>query len=296
MKTISQVARLTGISVRTLQYYDEIDLLKPSQVTSSGYRLYDDDALERLQQILFFKELDFKLKDIRKILETPDFDKTAAYQKQRKLLCLKRSRLDSLIALLEKLEKGEQCMSFKEFSLKEYLEALEEFKTNKSDEVIKHWGSMEKFNEFIQKIRDDESKLIPLAQKEFGSVEKFTAAMKHNLEHFSEIMEQIEEVKANGGIEKAQRETDALYLRLTADMSRDVSSEEVQSIVREMVESARESQRKFGMELPDGTWDFIIEGYTHDKVREFTDDKYGEGAARYIADALSCFFHKPTGE
>ena len=65
MRTISQVAKLTGISIRTLQYYDEIGLLKPSKLTQSGYRLYDDDALQLLQQILFFKELGFSLKDIK---------------------------------------------------------------------------------------------------------------------------------------------------------------------------------------------------------------------------------------
>ena len=114
MKTISQVAGLTGISTRTLQYYDEIGLLKPSETTAKGYRLYGDEALERLQQILFFKELDFKLNEIKEILRTPDFDKLSAYRNQKKLLTLKRDRLDKLIALLEKLERGEPCMSFEE--------------------------------------------------------------------------------------------------------------------------------------------------------------------------------------
>lgn len=82
MRTISQVAELTGISIRTLQYYDEIGLLKPSELTQSGYRLYNDDALQKLQQILFFKELGFQLKDIREILEKPDFDRIAAFRKQ----------------------------------------------------------------------------------------------------------------------------------------------------------------------------------------------------------------------
>lgn len=61
MMSVSQVAKLTGTSIRTLQYYDEIDLLKPSELTASGYRLYDDEAIQKLQQILFFKELGFKL-------------------------------------------------------------------------------------------------------------------------------------------------------------------------------------------------------------------------------------------
>lgn len=81
MKTISQVASLTGISTRTLQYYDEIDLLKPSELTPSGYRLYNDEALEKLQQILFYKELNFKLNEIKEILQKPEYDKIEAFKK-----------------------------------------------------------------------------------------------------------------------------------------------------------------------------------------------------------------------
>ena len=184
MKTISQVASITGISTRTLQYYDEIDLLKPSELTPSGYRLYDDEALQKLQQILFYKELNFKLNEIKEILQKPEYDKIEAFKKQKKLLSLKRNRIDKLIALLEKLEKGETCMSFKEFDLSEYIEALEQFKKDKSDEVIRHWGSLENFSQFIQKIRDDEPKLAQLAVKQFGSVEKYTEVMKYKLQNF----------------------------------------------------------------------------------------------------------------
>ena len=130
MKTISQVAKLTGVSIRTLQYYDEIGLLKPSELTPAGYRLYDKHALQNLQQILFFRELDFPLKDIIKIMQNPDFDRIAAFKKQKELLLLKRNRTDRLIQLLERLEKGEKCMSFKEFDLSEYIHALEDFKVN----------------------------------------------------------------------------------------------------------------------------------------------------------------------
>ena len=151
MKTISQVAELTGISIRALQYYDEIGLLKPSELTPSGYRLYDDDALQKLQQILFFKELGFRLKEIREILQKPDFDKIAAFKKQKELLLLKRNRTDRLIQLLSRLEKGEQCMSFKEFDLSDYISALEDFKTNQAEAVVKHWGSIENFDMFIQR-------------------------------------------------------------------------------------------------------------------------------------------------
>ncbi len=130
MKSISQVAQLTGVSIRTLQYYDEIGLLKPSALTESGYRLYDDDALRTLQQILFFKELGFQLKEIDEILKDPDFDRIAAFRKQKELFLLKRRRMDRLIQLLDRLEKGEQDMSFKEFDLTDYINALENFKTS----------------------------------------------------------------------------------------------------------------------------------------------------------------------
>lgn len=183
MRTISQVAELTGISTRTLQYYDEIGLLKPSELTESSYRLYDDEALQKLQQILFFKELGFKLKEIKEILQKPDFDKIKAFKRQKELLLLKRNRTDRLIQLLSRLEKGEQCMNFKEFDLSDYITVLEDFKNNSTDDVIKHWAS----------------------------IEKYTEAMKYNLEHFSELMETqlTEDVKEIG------KQSDVLYGRLT---------------------------------------------------------------------------------
>lgn len=94
MKTVSNVTALTGVSARTLQYYDKIGLFKPSELTPSGYRLYNDEALERLQQILFFKELGFHLKEIKDFISQPDFDKIAAFKKQKELLLLKRNRTD----------------------------------------------------------------------------------------------------------------------------------------------------------------------------------------------------------
>lgn len=170
MKTISQVTKLTGISTRTLQYYDEIGLLKPSELTSAGYRLYNEEALQRLQQILFFKELGFSLKEINEIISQPNFDKITAFKKQKELLLLKRNRINRLIQLLSRLEKGEYCMSFKEFDLSDYIEALENFKSNNTDDIIQHWGSIENFDLFIEKIKEDESKVAKLAIKEYGSV------------------------------------------------------------------------------------------------------------------------------
>jgi DNA-binding transcriptional MerR regulator len=99
MKTVNEVSKLTGVSIRTLQYYDKIGLLTPAMRTEAGYRLYDDTALERLQQILLFRELEFPLSDIRAVLEAPDFDRKKAITQQIELLTLKKQRLEAIIGL-----------------------------------------------------------------------------------------------------------------------------------------------------------------------------------------------------
>lgn len=283
MKTISQVAKLTGVSTRTLQYYDEIGLLKPSEITSVGYRLYDDDALQQLQQILFFKELGFKLKEIAEILQRPDFDRIAAYKKQKELLLLRRNRTDRLIQLLERLEKGEQCMSFKEFDLTDYIEALEKFKLSNTDDVVKHWGSVENFDLFIQKVKDDEPEIAKLAIKLYGSVENYTEAMKHNLDHFSEKMESLLSEDAD----KIGQQSDNLYARLTADLSKDCSSDEIQDIVGEIITLIQKHAGEAALEKR--FWDSITHTYSNEFVKNITDTKYGEGASDYIAKAFEYY-------
>ncbi len=283
MKTVSQVTKLTGVSARTLQYYDEIGLLKPSELTSAGYRLYDDNALQQLQQILFFKELGFKLAEISEFINQPDFDKITAYKKQKELLLLKRNRTDRLIQLLSRLEKGEKCMSFKEFDLSEYISALEDFKKDSTDAIIKYWGCVENFDLFIQKIRDDEANVAKLAIKEFGSVEKYTEAMKYNLEHFSEIMEKHQ----SEDTVKIIQESDALYSRLTADLSKDCSSDEIQQIIQEIMDFVQ--KHCLTVSLGEPYWNVIIQAYSSDYVQTITDSKYGDGAADYIVKAFQFY-------
>lgn len=101
MRTVKQVSDLTKISVRMLHHYDKIGLLKPTKLTQAGYRLYDDEALETLQQILFFKELDFQLNEIKDIITNPNFDKMKALENHKKLIILKRDRLNGLIELIK---------------------------------------------------------------------------------------------------------------------------------------------------------------------------------------------------
>lgn len=280
MQTISQIAKMTGVSIRTLQYYDEIGLLSPSRLTQSGYRLYNEEALQGLQQILFFKELGFQLKEIKAILEKPDFDKITAFKQQKELLLLKRNRIDRLIQLLGHLEKGEQCMSFKEFDMSDYIDALENFRNSSADEIIKHWGSIENFDMFIRKIQEDEAEVAQLAIKQFGSVEKYTEAMKYNLEHFSEIMEQ-----QLSQIPDEMKQSD-LFLQLASNREKEASSEEVQHIVKEIVAFAHENVPAELIGNQDTYCRTIIDTYSNNYLKTIFDTKHGAGASDYIVKAF----------
>ena len=116
MMTIHEVSKLAGVSIRTLQYYDKIGLLHPTGYTDAGYRLYDDADLERLQHILLFRELEFPLKDIKAIINSPDFDRSTALEQQIELLRLKKEHIENLMnfALGIKL-LGVKHMDFKAF-------------------------------------------------------------------------------------------------------------------------------------------------------------------------------------
>ena len=104
--SVSQAARLAGVSVRTLRWYDQIGLLKPTEVTPAGYRLYDGEAMAVLQQILFYRELDVPLEQIGRILSAPDHDRAEALRKHRTLLLMKRQRLDDMLRLVDETIGG----------------------------------------------------------------------------------------------------------------------------------------------------------------------------------------------
>ncbi len=157
MKTVKEISRLTGISVRTLHYYDEINLLKPTKTTDAGYRLYDDTALERLHSILLFRELQFPLKEIKAILDSSDFNTKTALEEQIKLLELQRNRLDEIIiSAREILTKGTENMNFSTFDkteIKKY-----------ADEAKQKWGCTDAYKEYIQKHYDSADKTDKLMQ------------------------------------------------------------------------------------------------------------------------------------
>lgn len=135
MYKVNEVAKMSGTSVRTLHYYDQINLLKPTTVTPAGYRLYSDDDLERLQQILFFKEIGFSLQDIKRILDSPGFDRKKALLAHKELLLQKKARLETVIQTVEKsiasMEGGthmEKKDMFEGFDMTEIERHMKEYK------------------------------------------------------------------------------------------------------------------------------------------------------------------------
>lgn len=146
MRTVKEISDLTGISVRTLHYYDEIGLLKPTDKSKVGYRLYDDKALETLQQILFFREFDIPLKEIKDVMENPILDRKQILQIQRKMLVVKKERLERIISNIDSILKGDNTMDFAIFSKTEIEEMfqtmLDHMPDNMKKLAVKEFGSV----------------------------------------------------------------------------------------------------------------------------------------------------------
>ena len=162
---IKEFAELTGVSVRTLHYYDEIGLLKPSEVDAqTGYRFYGENAFERMQEILFYRELDFSLKTIGQIISSPDYDKQQALSCQRKLLLAKKERREQMIATLDSVERGESFVKKKN----EY----ELLKSQYAEEVKQRWGNTAAYKEFERRHTDynQATALLDAVFKEFAEL------------------------------------------------------------------------------------------------------------------------------
>lgn len=142
---IQEFARLTGVSVRTLHYYDEIELLVPACVDKdTGYRYYDQASLLRMQEILFYRELDFSLKSIGQILSSPNYDAKQSLSEQRNLLILKKERLERLISAIDHAMKGENVMSAFDNS---------KFDAYKA-EARQRWGNTDAYREHAERTKN----------------------------------------------------------------------------------------------------------------------------------------------
>jgi DNA-binding transcriptional MerR regulator len=187
---VKEVADLVGISVRTLHYYDEIGLLTPEETTESGYRLYSDENLETLQQILFFKELGFPLKKIKEIINSPSFDRHEALVLQRKMLLEKRKRLDKMIATIEKTiqhMKGEIQMTNKE-----KFEGFDFSHNPYEQEARELWGdeAVDKANAKLGNMTKEEQEAMT---KEMNSIYQKLASLRNGSPESDEAQAAIKE-------------------------------------------------------------------------------------------------------
>ena len=146
MMNIGEVSALTHVSIRTLRHYDRIGLLRPTRVTEAGYRQYDEAALQRLHTILLFRELEFSLADIQRIIDAPDFDPTDALEQQITLLTMRREHIDNLILLARGLKaKGMKHMDFSAFDTRKIDDYAAQAKAA--------WGKTEAWQEYESRSR-----------------------------------------------------------------------------------------------------------------------------------------------
>lgn len=185
---IHEVAQLTGVTVRTLQYYDKIGLLQPEKRLDSGYRIYKEEDILKLQQIMFFKELDFPLEEIKLIMENPNYNRAEAIKKQHEMLRLKRDRLNQLLCVLEKEMGGNHNMSFKEFNEDEILKQREQYK----EEVQQRYGKTKAYQEFSEK-KYDNDQWKKMSEESDEIMRQFAVSKNMNLSASDESVQNLVE-------------------------------------------------------------------------------------------------------
>lgn len=180
---IKEFSEFIGVSVRTLHYYDEIGLLRPAEVDRvTGYRFYDEESILRMQEILFYRELDFSLKSIGEILSSSDYNKIEVLQEQKRMLIVKKERLERLISAIDDAEKGEIVM--KAFDNSEF----ERYKA----EAQERWGNTDAYKEHAQKTKGyGKDKWSNLAADMDIIFDEFAICMKNNDTHDSEKTQKL---------------------------------------------------------------------------------------------------------
>lgn len=282
MKTVKEVSQITGISVRTLHYYDEIGLLKPTETSTAGYRLYDDKALETLQQILFFREFDMPLKEIKAIIQNSDLDKRQLLNDQKDILTLKKERLERIIASIVEILKGENKMDFEVFSKKDIEEMYSTMIDNMSDEqkdiLINQYGSLRKFQEHFM-----ESASSGQAQRNYAKVvewygDKGSALAASGNPENSKI------------IQAYSNRYETIIKKLAGKIGTDVNSFEVKEIVGELDFVSKQLYQMKDMSI------FMLEMaeryQTDEDIKNRLDKIYGQGTTVYIGQALEAFYQR----
>lgn len=204
--TVQKLGKLAGISTRTLRYYDEIGILKPARINSSGYRIYGNREVDLLQQILFYRELGFNLEDIKEIILSSDFEPTKALREHHERLLARRRQLDMLIANVEKTlasAEGSMFMSDKE--------KFEGFK----DKLIKE--NEEKYGSEIRKKYGDEK--VDNSNQKYKNMtnEQYEAFKKLENEVLETLQAAIKEGRPEGQLAQRAAELHKEWLCYTWD-------------------------------------------------------------------------------
>lgn len=264
----------------------EIGLLKPTDKSEAGYRLYDDKALETLQEILFFREFDISLKEIKAIMDNPLLDRNRILQMQRKMLVSKKERMERLIANIDKLLKGEKQMDFTVFGREEiedmYTSMTEHMSDEQKDIFIRHYGSLEAFREHFIESASSEA-----AQKNFQKV----------VEWYGDKESALKASKNPGTPEllpACQRRMETVLQKLAGKKGCDVHSFEVKEIVGEYDFVSRQLYQ-----MKDVTrlmLDLAKLYKTNRQIQEVQDSIYGEGTTEFFGEAIEAFYQPDASE
>ena len=279
MRTVKEISDLTGISVRTLHYYDEIGLLKPTEKSDAGYRLYDDKALETLQQILFFREFDISLKEIKAVLDNPALERNQILQVQRKMLVTKKERMERLIASIDDILKGENKMDFTIFTKTEVEEMfqtmLEHMPENMRNIAIKEFGSIEQWKKHYMEVVSSEEMQKGYAKvvEWYGGKDKFLSVAR------TPVSQEVAE-SYNNRIE-------AILQNLIAKQNCDIDSFEVKELVGEygfVMKQLAQIKEEKGFMMAQAQY------YRNEQIKPMIDEKYGEGASDFFAQAIENYY------
>ena len=279
MRTVKEISDLTGISVRTLHYYDEIGLLKPTEKSDAGYRLYDDKALETLQQILFFREFDISLKEIKAVLDNPALERNQILQVQRKMLVTKKERIERLIASIDDILKGENKMDFTIFTKTEVEEMfqtmLEHMPENMRNIAIKEFGSIEQWKKHYMEVVSSEEMQKGYAKvvEWYGGKDKFLSVAR------TPVSKEV--------AESYNKRIEAILQKLIAKQNCDIDSFEVKELVREygfVMKQLAQIKEEKGFMMAQAQY------YRNEQIKPMIDEKYGEGASDFFAQAIENYY------
>lgn len=282
MMTVKEISKLTGVSVRTLHYYDEIGLFTPTEKNDAGYRLYDDKALETLQQILFFREFDIPLKDIKAIMDNPTLDRNQILQMQRKMLVAKKERIERLIFSIDDILEGDIKMDFTVFDETEIRTMYDSMVGNMNDEqkqvFIDQYGSMEAFEEHF--LKNAASKQ---AQKNFGKVVEWYGSKEAALEATKNPM-------GTEIMTSYQKRMENIQKKISEKKGTDVNSFEIRELIGEYDFVAKQLYQM------DDVRDLMLEmakEYRNNKeIQSGIDSVYGIGVAAYMGEAMEAFYNR----